>query len=68
MERNLYHMPQEKRPKPPRQSTYISIQLSLSEKEVLDERVRQSGMNRNRFLRNMIAVHCGEPSAAARDD
>lgn len=36
-------------------SIFVSIQLSPEEKEHLDAVARQSGKNRNRFLRDLIA-------------
>lgn len=35
-------------------STYISISLSLDEKDVLDAAVAEAGVARNRFIRNWI--------------
>jgi predicted DNA-binding protein len=35
-------------------STHVSIQMSYEEKRVLDEAVKESGLTRNRFLRNFI--------------
>jgi hypothetical protein len=37
-------------------STYVSVQMSIEEKAVLDAAVKASGMNRNAFLRAFIAT------------
>lgn len=40
----------------PKQSTYVSVCLSEDEKAVLDDAVRDSGKNRNRFIRDWIST------------
>lgn len=35
-------------------TTYVSICISLLEKKLLDEAVAKAGTNRNRFIRNWI--------------
>lgn len=40
----------------PRESTWISVQLSLSEKAVLDEAAKDAGLTRNRFIRTWLAT------------
>lgn len=36
-------------------TVYVSMAISKQEKEVLDSAVKESGLNRNRFLRDFIA-------------
>lgn len=36
-------------------SAYVSIQMSLEEKAILDEAVKAAGLNRNAFIRRFIA-------------
>lgn len=38
-----------------RTSTYVSMQVSESEKSILDAAAKAAGMNRNRFIRRWIA-------------
>lgn len=44
-------------------SRYISLQMTVEEKEILDAAVKASGLNRNAFLRRFIAT-LAEPQAA----
>ena len=37
------------------ETTYVSVQLTLAEKEILDAAVKKSGKTRNRFIRDWIA-------------
>ena len=39
-----------------KQSTYVSVMMTLSEKEHLEQVVAASGKNRNRYLRDLIAA------------
>lgn len=39
----------------PKNTTWVSIMLTLEEKALLDEAVKASGKTRNRFLRDFIA-------------
>jgi uncharacterized protein (DUF1778 family) len=39
----------------PKQSTWISVQLSQSEKQILDDAAKAAGQTRNRFIRLWIA-------------
>ncbi len=40
----------------PNNTTYVSVQLSLEEKDLLDEAAEAAGVPRNRFIRNWIAT------------
>lgn len=39
----------------PRNVTYVSVQLTQEEKDILDAEVKRVGLTRNRFIRNWIA-------------
>lgn len=36
-------------------STYISVMLSIAEKQMLDDAAKAAGKTRNRFIRDLIA-------------
>lgn len=39
-----------------KETTHVSVQLTLAEKQILDDAAEAAGKNRNRFIRDWIAT------------
>lgn len=47
-------------------TTFVSMAISLQEKATLDNAARKAGVNRNRFIRDWIATLDGRPPRKPR--